>query len=153
MLMNMMNTPNGWDFQQQGDDDEDAVAPGTAADSPWPDPWTGSHNIEYWVWSEGRLVPATRSQRAAIQEMERTRAARRRLAVWHRDQHAVGPSARGVRRIAGAWLALWREVRRVAIGARPANAATDTDVSSAPATHTPEAQETEARETHLQDME
>jgi hypothetical protein len=26
---------------------------------PLPDPFTGVHNIEYWIWTGGRLVPAT----------------------------------------------------------------------------------------------
>jgi hypothetical protein len=44
-----------------------------------PDPWDGDHNIEYWVWHEDRLVPATPEEIARIKEEERTRDALYRL--------------------------------------------------------------------------
>jgi hypothetical protein len=33
-----------------------------ADDALFPDPFTGDHHIEYWIWTGGRLVPATPDQ-------------------------------------------------------------------------------------------
>lgn len=56
----------------------------------FPDPWDGDHDIEYWVWSGDQLVPATPSQQAEIQEVERIASARR-LRRWHNEseQHTT----------------------------------------------------------------
>ena len=48
-----------------------------------PDPWEGNHDIDYWVWHEDRLVPATPEELACIKEDERTREALFRLERLH----------------------------------------------------------------------
>ena len=68
---------NSWDFRSHQRD---------GLDAPFPDPWDDPHDIEYWVWNGSELIPASASERAALQENERIRLARRRLARWERDQ-------------------------------------------------------------------
>lgn len=85
-----MNTRNDWNHQQDdvgnhGDSDATRAMP----DSSWPDPWDDPHDIEYWVWDGEQLAPATSGERASIQEMERTQSARRRLALWEREQRVA----------------------------------------------------------------
>ena len=79
----------------------------TAADTPWTDPWDDPHDVEYWVWNGERLTPASDSERAAIQDEERLRSARRRLVQWERIQHA---SSRRRRNVAGL---VWDVARRL----------------------------------------
>jgi hypothetical protein len=41
-----------------------------AFDAPFPDPFTGDHNIEYWIWTGGRLVPASPDQSQRLRRQE-----------------------------------------------------------------------------------
>jgi hypothetical protein len=68
-----------------------------------PDPWEGNHNIEYWVWHEDRLIPATPQELACIKEDERTRDALWRLEHMHERERREAD--RMQRRLAalGAW--------------------------------------------------
>ena len=83
----------------------------------FPDPWDDPHDIEYWVWDGERLVPASPTEQAAIQEAERGQSARRRLTQWEREQRAASRSARGLAGVREAMARVWRLWRR---GTRPA---------------------------------
>jgi hypothetical protein len=37
---------------------------------PFPDPFTGDHNIEYWLWTGSRLVPASPETAERLQRQE-----------------------------------------------------------------------------------
>jgi hypothetical protein len=50
-----------------------------ADDRPFPDPFTGDHNIEYWVWTGSRLVPASSDQAARLRRQEELEAQELRL--------------------------------------------------------------------------
>ena len=41
-----------------------------AASAAFPDPFTGDHNIEYWIWTGGRLVPASPDQAERLRRQE-----------------------------------------------------------------------------------
>jgi hypothetical protein len=66
---------------------------------PLPDPFTGDHNIEYWIWTGSRLVPATPEQSERLRrqeelEDEEFRARRKqqhlnRLRLWHALRHRL----------------------------------------------------------------
>jgi hypothetical protein len=40
------------------------------AGEPFPDPFTGDHNIEYWIWTGSRLVPASPEQAERLRRQE-----------------------------------------------------------------------------------
>lgn len=120
-----MDTWDDWgDWNHQQDDVGgvgDADADGATPDALWPDPWDDPHDIEYWVWNGERLVPVSSSEWAALQEMERSQSARRRLAQWEREQHIATwtqfvpgiVGLVGIRRLIVAVRSIWRH------GARP----------------------------------
>ena len=80
---------------------------------PLPDPFTGNHNIEYWIWTGSRLVPATpeaaerlRQQEALEQEefrllRERQQAYRQHL--WQACKHFIHWLVSPLRRLAERW--------------------------------------------------
>lgn len=105
-------------------DNADAIA-----ETSFPDPWDGDHDIEYWVWDGERLVPATPDQQSGIQEMERTASARRRLTRWQHEREQEQRLTvririvRGIRQtITGAWHAA-RHVTRPAASPLEAHSA------------------------------
>jgi hypothetical protein len=60
---------------------------------PLPDPFTGDHDIEYWIWTGSRLVPATpeaaeriRQQEAVEEEEFRARRERQHLYTIRHQQ-------------------------------------------------------------------
>jgi hypothetical protein len=55
------------------------------AGEPFPDPFTGEHDIEYWIWSGSRLVPAPPEVAERLREQEARERAERRL-VRERQQ-------------------------------------------------------------------
>jgi|GEM_PF-3756315 hypothetical protein len=77
-----MKSWGDWNDSPDKLDEPNDAAP---QETSFPDPWDGDHAIEYWVWSGDQLVPATPSQQAEIQEVERIASARRRLARWHNE--------------------------------------------------------------------
>lgn len=40
------------------------------ARAPFPDPFTGDHNIEYWIWTGSHLVPASPDQAERLRRQE-----------------------------------------------------------------------------------
>lgn len=88
-----MDIRNDWDNRNH--DDRDNPGQGeidgieALADALLPDPWDDPHDIEYWVWNGEHLAPATSGEQANIQEVERTQSARRRLALWERQQRVA----------------------------------------------------------------
>jgi hypothetical protein len=60
--------------------------------------------IEFWVWHDGELLPATDDELEWIREREREREARRRLRRWAQLQDAQHPTA--LQRV-GSVLATW----------------------------------------------
>lgn len=81
-------------------------------DTPYPDPWDDPHDIEYWVWDGNELAPASASERAILQEDERIRSARRRLARWQRDQSNIARPRWSLASLVRALVSLWH-VRRL----------------------------------------
>jgi hypothetical protein len=58
---------------------------------PWPDPFTGDHTIEYWIWTGSRLVPASpeeseRLRRQEALEEEEFRLRRKRQLEYRRQR-------------------------------------------------------------------
>lgn len=51
----------------------------TISGEPFPDPFTGEHDIEYWIWSGSRLVPASPEVAERLREHEAQERAERRL--------------------------------------------------------------------------
>jgi hypothetical protein len=39
---------------------------------PFPNPFTGDHNIEYWIWTGSRLVPASPEQAGRLRRQEKS---------------------------------------------------------------------------------
>lgn len=110
-----MNIWNDWDEVPDDAGDADAVP-----DAQFPDPWDDPHDIEYWIWDGKRLVPASPTEQAAIQEAERDQSARRRLAQWERDQRAAFRPARGLAGVRDAIARVWRLWHGWRRGTRPA---------------------------------
>jgi hypothetical protein len=84
----------------------------------------GEHDIEYWVWSGNRLVPATPEQTALIREREALSflRARKVIQISHGHERAhTEPTGRLFARLCGlptrALLSLVASIRRVPLGA------------------------------------
>lgn len=109
--MDARNTwENTWEHDEYEPETEDDIQ--ALADALAPDPWDDPHDIEYWIWNGERLVPASPTERAAIQEMERAQSARRRLA---QGEHAQRKDAQrhpvfvSITQIITSWRHLWHD--------------------------------------------
>lgn len=89
------------DRMDRMDEYEDAHDVKRASDAPF---------IEYWMWHDGELVPATPDELEWIHEREREREARWRLRQWQQAQprEARWQSIRAVYATAIGRLAIWR---------------------------------------------
>jgi hypothetical protein len=67
------------------------TATGDAIEQPATEP--SNPFIEFWVWHDGELLPATDEELEWIREREREREARRRLRRWAQLQDAQHPTA------------------------------------------------------------
>jgi hypothetical protein len=88
---------------------------------PFPDPFTGDHDIEYWIWAGDRLVPASpeAAERLLQQELleqeeqrrwrERQQAARRRYldTITYRVRSLLAP----LQRLVDSWRGVEEETR------------------------------------------
>jgi hypothetical protein len=88
---------------------------------PFPDPFTGDHDIEYWLWTGDRLVPASpeAAERIHLQESlereelcrrrERQRDSRQRLETTrHFVSHLLAP----IQRLMERWRGVGRRTRQ-----------------------------------------
>jgi hypothetical protein len=57
------------------------------AGEPFPDPVTGDHNIEYWIWTGSRLVPASPETAERLRRQEALEEEEFRLLREHQRAH------------------------------------------------------------------
>jgi len=69
---------------------------------PFPDPFTGDHDIEYWLWTGDRLVPASPEAAERIQQqelLESKELCRRRERQWASRLQRLETTRRFARRL------------------------------------------------------
>ena len=85
-----MSVPDerGGTYRPASDLERGMLTDGRGTSDDFPDPF-GEHDIEWWVWDGERLIPASEEAMQEIEEYERAREARRRLAAMERSQRTI----------------------------------------------------------------